>query len=100
MEEAAAREAATTHAQAMLEGDYATAGAALGPDVQAVAGEVLREIPRQLTSAEVESAEREGEAVVCRIRYSGEGATTTVASRWEDVGGKPTIVGLDVVDKS
>ena len=100
MDEASVREAAETHARATVERDYATAGSYLSPEIQAAAGDVMGEMPRPLTSSEVESAEREGDTIVCRIRYSGEGASTTVASRWEDVEGKPTIVGLDVVDKS
>ena len=95
------REAAETHARATVERDYATAGSYLDPDLQAGAGEVMRELPRPLTGSAVESADRDGDAIVCRIRYSGEaGAATTVASRWENVGGKPTIVGLDVVEKT
>ena len=92
------RDAAETHARATVERDYATAGSYLSPDMQAAAGAVMRAMPRPLTGSEVESVEREGDALVCRIRYSGEGgAATTVSSRWENIAGKPTIVGLGVV---
>jgi hypothetical protein len=101
MDEATVRDAAETHARATVERDYATAGSYLSPDVQAGAGEVMRAMPRPLTGSAVESVEREGDALVCRIRYSGEGdAATTVSSRWENVAGKPTIVGLEVVDSA
>ncbi len=100
MDEATVREAAETHAQATVERDYATAGSYLGPEMQAAAGDVMRAMPRPLTGSEVGSVEREGDAMVCQIRYSGEGgAATTVSSRWENVAGKPTIVGLEVVDQ-
>jgi hypothetical protein len=101
VDEATVREAAETHARATVERDYATAGSYLSPDMRAAAGDVMREMPRPLTGSEVESAERDGDAIVCRIRYSGEGgAVTTVASRWQNVSGKPTIVGLEVVEKT
>ena len=100
MDETTVREAAETHARATVERDYQTAGSYLSPEMQATAGEVMREMPRPLTGSEVQSVERERDALVCRIRYTGEGnAATTVASRWENVSGKPTIVRLDVVEK-
>ena len=100
MDESTVREAAEIHARATVERDYATAGSYLSKEMQAQAGEVMREMPRPLTGSEVLSVEGEGGAFTARIRYSGDEASTTVDSRWENVGGSPTIVGLDVVEKS
>ncbi len=100
MDEQAVREAAETHAQATVERDYATAGSYLTQEMMANAGEVMQAMPRPLTSAEVVSVEPAGEAVACRIRYAGENGATTVESRWEDVGGEPKIVALEVVERA
>jgi hypothetical protein len=100
MDEATVREAAETHARATVERDYATAGSYLSPEMQAEAGAVMKEMPRPLTACEVLEVEETESGATARIRYSGEVASTTVLSTWADVGGKPTIVGLDVVEKS
>ena len=99
MEEATAREAAATHAQATVERDYETAGSYLTEEMKASAGEVMREMPRPLTSAEVVAVEGGTDAVTCLIRYTGDEAATTVASRWREIDGEPKIVGLEVVEK-
>jgi hypothetical protein len=100
MDEATVREAAETHARATVERDYATAGSYLSPDLQAAAGAVMKEMPRPLTASEVLEVETSGEGATARIRYSGDAGATTVASTWADVGGKLTIVGLEVVEKT
>jgi uracil-DNA glycosylase len=98
MDEMTVREAAETHAQATVERDYETAGSYLSEDMKAAAGEVMRAMPRPLTGSEVLSVEESGGAYTARIRYSGDEGAATVDSRWEDVEGRPTIVGLDVVE--
>jgi hypothetical protein len=100
MDEATVREAAETHARATVERDYSTAGSYLSEEMQASAGEVMREMPRPLTASEVLDVEASDGSATARIRYSGESGSTTVASTWRDVDGKPTIVGLEVVEKS
>ena len=101
MDETTVREAAETHAQATVERDYWTAGGYLSEDVMAQAGEVMQAMPRPLTASEVVSVGRGRRGVHgARIRYSGDEGATTVDSRWEDVGGGPTIVGLEVVEQT
>jgi hypothetical protein len=97
MDEATVREAAETHARATVERDYETAGSYLSEEMKTAAGEVMRAMPRPLTGSEVLSVEESGGSYTARIRYSGDEGATTVDSRWEDVDGRPTIVGLDVV---
>lgn len=99
MDEATVREAAETHAQATVERDYEIAGSYLTEDARASAGEVMREMPRPLTSAEVVSVETGGDAFTCLIRYAGDEAAIIVSSRWREVEGEPRIVGLEVVEK-
>ncbi len=100
MDEAMVREAAETHAQATVERDYETAGCYLTEGMRASAGEVMREMPRPLTSAEVVSVEAGSDPVTCLIRYAGDEAETIVASRWREIEGEPRIVGLEVVEKT
>ena len=100
MDEKTVREAAETHARATVERDYDTAGAYLTDEVKANVGDVMRELPRSLTFADVVSVEPEGDKYTCRIRYAGESGATTVESRWEDVEGEAKIVALDVVERA
>jgi hypothetical protein len=100
MDEQTVREAAETHAQATVERDYGTAGSYLGKDMMGQAGEVMQAMPKPLTASEVVSVEEAGGSFTARIRYSGDEGATTVDSRWEDVDGNPTIVGLEVVERT
>ncbi len=100
MDESTVRESAETHAQATVERDYDVAGSYLTDEVKATVGEVMRAMPRSLASAEILDVEASEGAATCRIRYAGEEGTTTVASRWQEVGGRPMIVALDVVERS
>ncbi len=100
MDETTVREAAERHARATVERDYGTAGSYLGPEMQDAAGAVMKEMPRPLTASEVLDVEAAGDGATARIRYSGAEGSTTIASTWADVDGKPTIVGLDVVEKT
>jgi hypothetical protein len=100
MDEQTVREAAETHAQATVERDYGTAGSFLGKDMMGQAGEVMQAMPKPLTASEVVSVEEAGGSFTARIRYSGDEGATTVDSRWEDVDGSPTIVGLEVVERT
>ncbi len=100
MDEQTVREAAETHARATVERDYGTAGSFLSEEAKAQAGEVMQAMPRPLTDSEVVSVESSGEGTTCRIRYSGESGATTVDSHWEDADGSPTIVRLEVVERT
>jgi hypothetical protein len=64
------------------------------------AGEVMQAMPKPLTASEVVSVDEAGGVFTARIRYSGDEGATTVDSRWEDVDGSPTIVGLEVVERT
>ena len=100
MDEQTVREAAEIHARATVERDYPTAGSYLGDGMMDAAGDVMKEMPRPLTGSEVTSVEETERGYTCRIRYTGESGATDVDSHWVDVDGSPTIVGLEVVEKS
>ena len=98
MDETAVREYAEAHAQAMEEGDLRRAASDLSEEVKQQVGDVMAAIPNPVTKAELVSVEGTGDEAVARIRFAGEGRVTTVDSRWADVGGRPRIVGLAVVE--
>lgn len=100
MDEQTVREAAEIHARATVERDYPTAGSYLGDGMMDAAGAVMKEMPRPLTGSEVTSVEETEGGYTCRIRYTGESGATDVDSHWADMDGSPTIVGLEVVEKS
>jgi hypothetical protein len=99
MDESTVRESAETHAHATVERDYEVAGSYLTDDVKATVSDVMRAMPRSLTSAEILDVDASASPATCRIRYAGDEGATTVESRWEEVGGRPMIVALDVVEK-
>ena len=100
MDEQTVREAAEIHARATVERDYPKAGSYLGDGMMDAAGAVMKEMPRPLTGSEVTSVEEAEGGYTCRIRYTGESGATDVDSHWADMDGRPTIVGLEVVEKS
>ncbi len=100
MDEATVREAAETHARATVERDYSTAGSYLSEEMRAAAGEVMGAMPKPLTASEVVDVQTSGDAATARIRYSGANGATTVASTWQELDGRPAIVGLDVVERA
>ena len=100
MDEATIREHAEAHGQAVVERDYGRATDDLSDDVKATAAQVMGELPQPITSAEVTGVDVSDETAIAWIRYANEEAAATVESRWANVGGRPRIIGLDIVDKS
>ena len=84
MDETTVRESANAHAQAIVAGDLGRAGSDLSAEAMESAGTVMKQMPRPVTAAEVVSVESDGDAMVCRIRYSGDESEATVASRWQE----------------
>ena len=99
MDESAVRAHAEAHGRAVVEREYERAMEDLSDEVKATATEVMRELPRPVTSASVERVALAGDEVLAYILYEGDDAATTVESRWADVDGRPRIVQLSVVDK-
>lgn len=97
MDHEAVRQEAQRHGDAVVAGDFRTAGSALSPAAQAQAPAVMKAMPSPLTAAEITSLEQDGEAYVAHIAYRGEGDdVSTVVSRWADVDGSPKIVDLSL----
>ena len=97
MDESAVRQQAEAHGQATVAGDLKTAGGDLDKGAYAAAGEVMKQLPSDLTGSEVTEVRAEGDEWVVSIRYSGSSDPVTVESRWADRDGTPKIVDLKVV---
>ena len=97
MEEQTVRRRAEEHAGAVVTGDLRRAAADLDPAARAQATEVMGKLPQPLAGAEVVEVRPASTAAIALIRYRGEGAETTVASRWEERDGRLAIVELEVV---
>jgi hypothetical protein len=97
MEEETVRRHAEAHAQATVAGDLKAAGSDLTRDALPAAGEVMKQMPRSLTSSAIDSIRSEGNEYVVLIRYSGEDSAAVVESRWAEHEGSPKIVDLKVV---
>jgi hypothetical protein len=97
VDEDSIREHAANHGKATVAGDLKTAGRDLTPEAVEQAPGVMKAMPKSLSDADITSVERDGNAYVAVIEYSGGGESTKVASRWEEREGRPRIVDLKVV---
>jgi hypothetical protein len=97
VDENTVRERAQAHGNAVVGGDLGRAGADLSGEARMQAGDVMKQLPRPVTSAEVTAVAVEGDEAVARIRYSGENQETDVESRWAERAGEPKIISLAVV---
>ncbi len=92
----AVREQAEIHGNAVVAGDFRTAGAALTPEAQAQAPGVMKAMPNPLRSAEISKLEADGEECVAVITYKGDEGSNVVVSRWADQQGEPKIIDLSL----
>ena len=97
MDEDTIREHAANHGKATVAGDLKTAGRDLTPEAVEQAPGVMKAMPKTLSDADITSVDRDGNAYVAVIEYSGGGESTKVASRWEEREGRPRIVDLKVL---
>ncbi len=97
MDEQTVRDAAEQHGKAVVARDLRRAGSDLTPEAQSSAGDVMAQLPKELTSADVVGVRSDGGDFVATIRYAGTDTETTVESRWADRGGTPKILELTVV---
>jgi hypothetical protein len=91
------REHAAKHGKATVAGDFKTAGRDLAPEAVEQAPGVMKVMPKTLSDADIASVEKDGDAYIAVIDYSGGGESTKVASRWEEREGRPRIVDLKVL---
>jgi len=97
MDEASVRQHAEAHGQATVAGDLKKAGGDLDKSAYGAAGEVMKQMPADLTGSEVTSVSAQDEECVVSIRYTGAADSATVESRWAERDGVPKIVDLKVV---
>ena len=96
MDESTVKQHAEAHGNAVVAGDFKTAGADLTPEAAGVAQDVMGKLPRPTTAAEVQKVETVGDETVVHILYKGEDSGTTVISTWAERDGRPKIVNLEV----
>ena len=97
MDEATVRRHAEAHGQATVTGDLKKAGGDLDKSAYGAAGEVMKQLPGDLSGSEVTEVRDDGDEWVVSIQYSGAADAATVESRWADRDGVPKIVDLKVV---
>lgn len=97
MDEATVRQRAQEHGEATVAGDLKRAGGDLDKSAYAAAGEVMKQMPEDLSACDVTSVNPEGNEWIATISYSGSSATTTVQSRWAEREGSAKIIDLKVV---
>ncbi|MDQ3407107.1 MAG: hypothetical protein M3472_02990 [Chloroflexota bacterium] len=92
MDQAAVREHAQAHCDALLAGDVDAAAAELSEELRSNIGPLLAQLPLPLTEATVESIEQGGTAFICVLRLVGENEEIRLQTRWKERDGRPTIV--------
>lgn len=97
MDEATVRQRAEAHGEATVAGDMKRAGSDLDKSAYGAAGEVMKQMPGDLSGSEVTGVRGEGDGLVVSIRYTGATGSATVESQWADRDGVPKIVDLKVV---
>jgi hypothetical protein len=97
MDEALVRQHAEAHGQATVAGDLKKAGGDLDKSAYGAAGEVMKQMPADLSGSEVTGVSAEADEWVVTIRYTGATDSATVQSRWGERDGAPKIVDLKVV---
>ncbi len=97
MDQAAVRQHAQAHGQAVVDNDLNKAGEDLTGDVLTYVADIMKQLPRPVTAAEVVDVAEDGDAYTAQIRYSGDDKTVNVRSRWQEVEGRPRIVELKVM---
>ena len=96
-EDRAERErAAQDHAEGTVQGDMKRAGAHVDPAAYGGAGEVMKQMPGQLSGCEILSVDGADDSYIARIRYDGDSGSLTVDSTWAERDGAPKIVALAV----
>jgi hypothetical protein len=94
MDQAEIRERAEAHAKAVVEGDLVVASKDLTDEARAQAPDVMKELPRPVTGADVGEVRTEGDDFVVGILYKGQDSEKQVESRWVEAGGRPMISEL------
>lgn len=97
MDEAAIRDQATRHGQAVVVRNLRQAAGDVAPEAGAKARQVMGKLPDPLTGSEVTHLRSDGDVYVVTIRYVGEGAEQVVESHWSERDGRPMIVDLHTV---
>jgi len=96
VDEATVRQHAEAHGAAVVRGDLRAAGGDLEGDALAQAADVMKQLPRELDGAEVETIELGDDVAEVRTRYFGEGRSEVVTSQWEGREGRPKITSMRV----
>jgi hypothetical protein len=97
VDESTIKKHAAGHGQSTVAGDFKTAGRDLTPEAVEQAPGVMKAMPEDLSDSDVASVEKDGDAYVAVIVYSGGSESIKVASRWEEREGRPRIVDLRVL---
>jgi hypothetical protein len=93
MDEAAVRERAQAHLDALMAGDVDRAVEAFSDGLRHNLGQIMAQLPLPLTEASIESVEMGGSGYVAILHLVGE-SDVRFQTRWKDRDGQPTIVEM------
>jgi hypothetical protein len=93
MDEAAVRERAQAHLDALMAGDVDRAVEAFSDGLRHNLGQIMAQMPLPLTEASIESVEMGGSGYVAILHLVGE-SDVRFQTRWKDRDGQPTIVEM------
>jgi hypothetical protein len=95
MDENTTRSCVQAHADAVVRGDMDHIVSDFKEELRPQVPEIGKELPQPTTSAEVLDVEMGDESSFATIKYTGSDKELTIRTRWEDIEGRPQIVGAE-----
>jgi hypothetical protein len=92
MDEIPTRNHVEAHAKAVVDGDMDTVANDFAPELRGNVSGLVSQLPQPVTDADVEKLDMEDDHANVQIRYSNDEQSLAVATRWEEIDGRPMIV--------
>jgi hypothetical protein len=96
MDENTTQSCVQAHADAVVRGDMDHVMSDFREELRPQVPDIAKELPQPVTSAEVLDLEI-GDTSYATIKYTGSDKELTIRSHWQDIEGRPQIVGAEPV---
>lgn len=89
------RSCVQAHADAVVRGDMDHVVSDFKEELRPQVPEIGKQLPQPVTSADVLGVEMGDDTSYATIKYTGPDKELTIRSHWQEVGGRPEIVGAE-----
>jgi hypothetical protein len=97
MDENTTQGSVQAHADAVVRGDMDHVVSDFKEELRPQVGEIGKQLPRPVTSAEVLGLDVGDDSSYAAIKYTGPDGELTIRTHWQDIDGRPQIVGAEPV---